>query len=63
MIYGLKHYRKQPAFIKIDATRGAMSETELAVPSVVRAFPALANHNNRFIFSSGGYVLGKYEFL
>ena len=63
MIYGLKHYRRQPNFVKCDMTRGAMIATQLAPPNTARMYPALANYENRLIFSCGGYIRGEYEFV
>lgn len=63
MHYALKHCRRQPSFVRCDMTRGAMIATELAPPNTARMYPALANYEDRLIFSCGGYISGQYEFV
>ena len=62
-LYGLKHYRRQPSFFRYDWTRGVITATELSPPNTARMFPALANYEDRLIFSCGGKMLGEYEFV
>ena len=40
-----------------------MNHEELTPPNTVRMFPALANYENRLIFSCGGKLIGEFEFM